>query len=356
MTHFAYPSSRMERAARRHLVVPWSLFALLIASGELALVAGSSWATGAAYFALAFGSVEASAPHALFGLFVAIALVLIAALRGHYDFETFLSASLWERAIVAWSAAFLLALAGLFLLKAGGEVSRIGTVGFSLIGLVLVGAWRCGLRGLAVNGLRRGWIATRRVMLIGSQSEIGAYVKRLDPDRHGVAVVGAAAVAGDDPNLAAAVERARALRPDAVIMLAPWSSPAAIERWVDALMAVPTTIHLGPPPGLGRFGQLPLARNSVLGDLILVRAPLSRGEQLAKRLFDVVAAGLALVVLAPVMLAIALAIRLDSAGPALFRQPRHGFNNDIFEIYKFRTMVRDAEANGFRQAVPAIRG
>lgn len=60
---------------------------------------------------------------------------------------------------------------------------------------------------------------------------------------------------------------------------------------------------------------------------------------MSKRLFDVVVAGCGLVILAPVLLAIALWIRLDSPGPALFRQRRVGRHGRLFNIYKFRTMV-----------------
>ena len=60
---------------------------------------------------------------------------------------------------------------------------------------------------------------------------------------------------------------------------------------------------------------------------------------MSKRLFDVLAAGCGLVFLAPVLLAIALWIRLDSPGPALFRQRRVGRHGRHFDIYKFRTMV-----------------
>ena len=59
----------------------------------------------------------------------------------------------------------------------------------------------------------------------------------------------------------------------------------------------------------------------------------------AKRLFDVLAAGAGLLVLAPLLLAVALWIRLDSSGPVLFRQVRVGRHGVPFEIYKFRTMV-----------------
>lgn len=60
---------------------------------------------------------------------------------------------------------------------------------------------------------------------------------------------------------------------------------------------------------------------------------------MSKRLFDVVAAASGLILLAPALLAIALWIRLDSPGPALFRQRRVGRHGRHFDIYKFRTMA-----------------
>ena len=59
---------------------------------------------------------------------------------------------------------------------------------------------------------------------------------------------------------------------------------------------------------------------------------------------DRVGAALALLVLSPVLLALAVAVRLDSDGPALFRQDRVGHRGRLFTMYKFRTMVVDAEA------------
>ena len=61
-----------------------------------------------------------------------------------------------------------------------------------------------------------------------------------------------------------------------------------------------------------------------------------------KRLFDILISSLALILLSPILLGIATAIRLDSKGPVIFRQPRVGQNGDLFTIYKFRTMRVDA--------------
>jgi lipopolysaccharide/colanic/teichoic acid biosynthesis glycosyltransferase len=67
---------------------------------------------------------------------------------------------------------------------------------------------------------------------------------------------------------------------------------------------------------------------------------------MAKRLFDLLLAAAGLLLLSPLLLAIAAAIRLDTPGPALFRQQRVGRGGRPFRIHKFRTMVADAPARG----------
>lgn len=70
---------------------------------------------------------------------------------------------------------------------------------------------------------------------------------------------------------------------------------------------------------------------------------LSRSSEFIKRSFDVAVAGAVLLVLAPLMLALALLVRTTSAGPVLFRQRRVGRHGEIFEMLKFRSMCHDAE-------------
>jgi lipopolysaccharide/colanic/teichoic acid biosynthesis glycosyltransferase len=67
---------------------------------------------------------------------------------------------------------------------------------------------------------------------------------------------------------------------------------------------------------------------------------------MAKRVFDLLVAGLALLLLSPLMLAIAAAIKLDSSGPVFFRQQRVGRHGVPFRIHKFRSMVADAAQRG----------
>jgi exopolysaccharide biosynthesis polyprenyl glycosylphosphotransferase len=74
------------------------------------------------------------------------------------------------------------------------------------------------------------------------------------------------------------------------------------------------------------------------------RFELSRSSAAVKRAFDLVGASACLLAVSPLMLAAAVAIKLDSRGPVFFRQLRVGRHGKHFHIFKFRTMVRDAEA------------
>jgi exopolysaccharide biosynthesis polyprenyl glycosylphosphotransferase len=79
--------------------------------------------------------------------------------------------------------------------------------------------------------------------------------------------------------------------------------------------------------------------------LIHVETPRYEGSVLfAKRAFDIIASGIFIVLLSPLLLAIALIVRLSSPGPVLFRQPRVGLNGSEFRMFKFRSMVTDAES------------
>jgi undecaprenyl-phosphate galactose phosphotransferase/putative colanic acid biosynthesis UDP-glucose lipid carrier transferase len=86
------------------------------------------------------------------------------------------------------------------------------------------------------------------------------------------------------------------------------------------------------------FGQQNFSAIGPVSSGAIPRAPLTRTERIAKRACDVVLAVVALILLAPLFLMTALAIKLNSVGPAIIRQGRTGFNGHNFFIYKFRTM------------------
>jgi exopolysaccharide biosynthesis polyprenyl glycosylphosphotransferase len=104
--------------------------------------------------------------------------------------------------------------------------------------------------------------------------------------------------------------------------------------------------HLVVAPALTDLGGPRIHTRPVAGlPLIHVETPRYEGrKQVAKRLFDIFASGLLILVLSPVLAVIALTVRLTSPGPVLFRQQRVGIRGSMFSMLKFRSMVTDAEA------------
>ena len=120
---------------------------------------------------------------------------------------------------------------------------------------------------------------------------------------------------------------------------------------VDEVILTPRTLGF-----LRAFACLPVAVTlavpvaGAVRMLKLCAAPLSDGQAVAKRVLDVLVASGALVLLAPSMALVALAVRLDSRGPVLFRQQRAGLGGRSFALIKFRTMRADvADPDGARQ-------
>jgi hypothetical protein len=141
-----------------------------------------------------------------------------------------------------------------------------------------------------------------------------------------------------DHDLAEAVASVRSLEPDAIYLLLAWSATEIIERCAETLLALPVEIHLGPEQILHKFDEVELAKHGPLASLQLTRLPLSRVEVVQKRLFDLIFAAAALIALTPLIIVVAILIKLDSPGPIFFVQRRYGFNQQPFRIIKFRTM------------------
>jgi len=122
-----------------------------------------------------------------------------------------------------------------------------------------------------------------------------------------------------------------------VIIAMPPDKERQIRAMVARLSQTPVEVRLA-PVGQGLWTQHEVA---VLGEMPVVTLqqwPLSRHQRLLKASEDWCLALIALVALMPVMLIVAIMIKLDSPGPVLFRQQRQGFNCRTFAILKFRTM------------------
>lgn len=142
-------------------------------------------------------------------------------------------------------------------------------------------------------------------------------------------VVGSYGEAAED--LEALLQDGRQGRFDAIVLLAPLAERERLARVLRALEVLAVRVSVA-VPAVGRQNPrlLPLAE-----------PPLSVGQKRVKRLIDLGVTIPLLLLGAPLMALIALAIKLDSRGPVLFRQPRYGFHGNLIEVYKFRTLYHD---------------
>jgi Undecaprenyl-phosphate glucose phosphotransferase len=126
---------------------------------------------------------------------------------------------------------------------------------------------------------------------------------------------------------------------DDVVISLPWSADEQITAIMNTLRELPVNVYLGADligfrvpirPSPGHFGELPLVE--VMG------TPLAGWGGVQKAALDYGLGIILTILLLPMMILIAIAIKLESKGPALFWQQRYGFVNKVFEICKFRTM------------------
>lgn len=241
-----------------------------------------------------------------------------------------------------------LAAAGLLYLSYR-EVSRWLFVVFVVLAFALLCVWRT-LARLATVWAGKPPMATRRVLVVGA-GEMGRVVGQLIEQYEwaGLRLVGylddeaAAELNGLLLGRVADVrEVALAQRVDEVVLALPYGD-RRLEQVVKALLDIP--LHVRSVPGSSVLALDRPAVDDFAGiPLVDLRAgPLSDYQRVVKRIFDLVVGGALLVLTLPIMAAVALAIKLDSPGPALFRQARVGENGRLFTIYKFRSMVQDAE-------------
>jgi exopolysaccharide biosynthesis polyprenyl glycosylphosphotransferase len=101
---------------------------------------------------------------------------------------------------------------------------------------------------------------------------------------------------------------------------------------------------------LYKFEEATLSTLGPVASLQLTRRPLTRREIIQKRLFDLVLAAGALIVATPLLVLVAILIKLDSPGPIFFVHPRYGFNQQPFRIIKFRSMRTLDDGAVIRQA------
>jgi len=322
----------------------------LLAMSDALVILLSSLLGGVAYQAVIGNPATDFAPYCAVGLLASFVYILRVSGAGHYDFPECARPRVeFNDILICWLTTGLLLAFFAFLLKVGVEYSRGAFVVFYFVApLALLGV-RKAVKGALASAVARGAFARRDIVLIGDADEVAALGAQDMLTLFGAADVTRFTLsrdsdpvqrAGDDERvLGAAVQFARANRCQEIVLALPWGATDRIDSVRDAIKVLPVAARLLPDIRVRALTSYASSARQRVVAIEMQRAPLSPAEQAAKRTMDIVVAGIALIVLLPVMVMAAAAIKLDSRGPVIFRQRRKGFNGREFVMLKFRSMT-----------------
>jgi Undecaprenyl-phosphate glucose phosphotransferase len=255
-----------------------------------------------------------------------------------------------SRMISSWAFVFLLFIGASFLVKLGSEISRLWLTAFFFVGLVALVIERVILRSLVRSWARQGRL-DRRTIVVGADENGEKLVEALkvqeDSAIHMLGVFDdrnddrAMDTCGGSPKLGKVddiVEFARRTRIDLVLFALPISAETRILEMLKKLWVLPVDIRLSAHTNKLRFRPRSYSYLGEVPTLDVFEATITDWDLVMKWLFDHVVGFLILLAVLPVMGLVALAIKLDSPGPVLFRQKRFGFNNERIDVFKFRSL------------------
>jgi len=253
----------------------------------------------------------------------------------------------------AWSLVFLIGLGLLVFLKAGILFSRVWLASTYFIGLVALLAER-GIISIIVRHLMHVGRIERRAVIVGGGPAGESLLQALSAgktidlrvigffddrsDKRSTDTLAGYPKLGNVDDL---VEFARRTHLDLVIFSLPITAEQRLLQMLRKLWVLPIDIRLAAHMNKLRFRP---RSYSYIGDVPVLDVfdrPIADWDVVLKALFDRIVGAILLVLLTPVLLMIALGVKLTSKGPVLFRQMRHGFNNEHIEVYKFRSMYTD---------------
>jgi Undecaprenyl-phosphate glucose phosphotransferase len=253
----------------------------------------------------------------------------------------------------AWSVVFLLAMSFTFLAKLGDYYSRVWLGSFYVIGLVCLVAFRRLVFLLVRRWTREGRL-DRRTVIVGADDRGEALIRSLATQRDSdVRLVGVFDDRGEVRTQANEAVRqklgtvddlvafARKTRIDLVIFALPISAEGRILQMLKKLWVLPVDVRLAAHANKLRFRPRAYSYVGSVPMLDVYDKPITDWDVVIKWLFDKIVGSALLLLASPVMLLTATAIKLDSRGPVFFKQKRYGFNNELIEVYKFRSMHAD---------------
>ena len=255
----------------------------------------------------------------------------------------------------AWMLAIGLATA--FLSKSLNDVSRVWTV----LWLVSWAAWSVTARLYAAHAVLARPAAAETVALVGATDwAVHLRTQLMAQKRPPLRIVGifddrrdrvAASFVGSVRTIDELLELGRRVNIDRVVLTLPFHAETRILEISSRLMALAVDILVCPDVTGFNLLRRPVMSEGGCPAIRITDRPISGERFIIKVAEDKIIGFLLLLLLAPLLVAIAIAIKLTSPGPLLFRQPRHGYNNRVFEVLKFRTMRVDlGDTTGARQA------
>jgi Undecaprenyl-phosphate glucose phosphotransferase len=322
----------------RALRIPDRIALDLLAFIEIGLVVATAALAKIAYLAFFLESEQTHQPYLLAGLAGGVTLHYVMRLRGLEQPAAVLA---WRQRlgelVVSIGVAFLILIAFAYLLKVSAEYSRGWLLTWLGLTLVALPASR------PLSARLLGWLASagytaRSIAVVGRAGAAHQLAARLS-QTPGVRVAGIFSDCeenGTRPALRDLISAGQRNQIDEVVVALSETPQQTTLRLVEELSVLPVDLWLC-PAGL----NVPILATERLGALSLLQVkpkPIRDWGYLVKLALDYAGGGICLVLLAPLMLAIAAAIRIESRGPALFRQRRHGYNHDVIDVYKFRTM------------------
>ncbi len=256
----------------------------------------------------------------------------------------------FTRIVLAWSmvVAGLMALA--FFGKVGADFSRVWIATWYVSALAMLFAERLVLSRLTRNWIKEGRLS-RRAVIVGGGFQAEALIKALEASSDtDIRIVGIFDDRGDErvsplvagyPKLGTInqlVDFARKSRLDLLIVSLPVTAEKRLLELLKTLWVLPVDIRLSAHSHQLRFRPRTYSYIGNVPFFDVTDKPIADWDHVKKWLFDKIVASIAVIALAPLMAVIALLIKLDSKGPVLFKQKRQGFNNELIEVYKFRSM------------------
>ncbi|KRA99966.1 undecaprenyl-phosphate glucose phosphotransferase [Devosia sp. Root685] len=257
------------------------------------------------------------------------------------------------RVLAVWLTVMAVVTAAIFFFKAGDMVSRVWLLSWFLSGAALLIVYRLGLRFLVQRWTDLGRLKRRTVIVGGGRDAevlieqitngadkdielLGLFDDRYD-ERSPDSVAGLAKLG----KVSSLIEFARVTPVDLVIVSMPLSAEKRVLDMLTQLWVLPVDIRLSAHMSKLKFTDRAYSYVGGVPVLDMADRPISDWNLVFKWVFDKLVAITALILLSPIMIATAIAIKLESKGPVFFVQNRHGFNNQLIRIYKFRSMRTD---------------